>query len=141
MAEDTAKKKTAASPKYFEGVGRRKKAVARVRFYPEEKKGEFTVNGVDYKSYFPIMRLQKKAIAPLSRAPVEGGVEIRVYGGGISAQSEAITLGLARALVKFNPELRKEFKAYRFLTRDPRMPERKKYGLKKARRAPQWRKR
>lgn len=144
MAETKAKiskKKAATDSKYFEGVGRRKKAVARVRFYPKVRKGEFTVNGVDYKAYFPTARFQKKASAPLERVSAEGGVETKVYGGGVSAQSEAVTLGLARALVKFNPDFKKEFKAYSFLTRDSRMVERKKYGLKKARRAPQWRKR
>lgn len=143
--KDTTKKETKASKgavrgKYFEGLGRRKTAVARVRFYPG-KDGEFTVNGMDYKAYFPILRFQKKAEAPLRSAALKGSVEIKVYGGGMMAQSGAITLGLARALVKFQPDLRKEFRVMGYLTRDARMVERKKYGLKKARRAPQWRKR
>ena len=127
--------------KYFEGVGRRKTAVARVRFYPDGKSGEFVVNGVDYKKYFPMVRFQKNAIAPIKSASIKGGVGVKVYGSGIMAQSEAITLGLARALVKYNPDFKKEFRALGYLTRDSRMVERKKFGLKKARRAPQWRKR
>ena len=130
----------AAKGKYFEGVGRRKTAVARVRFYPGVG-GDFIVNGLDYKAYFPILRYQKKAVAPLGLASVKGSVEVRVRGGGVMAQSEAVTLGLARALIKFDPEFKKEFRAFGFLTRDSRMVERKKFGLKKARRAPQWRKR
>ena len=129
-----------AKGKYFEGLGRRKTAVARVRFYPD-KGSDFVVNGIDYKLYFPILRFQKKAEAPLKNSSIKGGVEARVYGGGIMAQSEAITLGVARALTKFSPEFKKEFRALGYLTRDSRMVERKKYGLKKARRAPQWRKR
>lgn len=129
--------------KYFEGLGRRKTAVARVRFYPgiEKKDGGFVVNGADYKEYFPMLRYQKSAIAPLKNTSVKGNVEVKVYGGGTMAQSEAVTLGLARALVKFNPDLKKELRIFGFLTRDSRMVERKKFGLKKARRAPQWRKR
>jgi len=131
--------------KYFEGVGRRKTAVARVRYYPKsskEKAGNFTVNGMDYKSYFPVLRFQKSAIAPLKTNPQgDAEIEVRVKGGGDMAQSEAVTLGLARALIKFNPDLKKELRVFGYLTRDPRMVERKKPGLKKARRAPQWRKR
>lgn len=130
----------AAKTKYFEGVGRRKTAVARVRFYPGAG-SDFIVNGLDYKTYFPVLRFQKKAVAPLGLASAKGGVEIKVRGGGVMAQSEAVTLGLARALIKFEPEFKKEFRAFGYLTRDSRMVERKKFGLKKARRAPQWRKR
>ena len=126
--------------KYFEGVGRRKTAVARVRFYPKTE-SKFMVNGKDYKIYFPLLRFQKKAIAPLNLSSAKGGVEVKVRGGGIMAQSEAVTLGLARALIKFKPDFKKEFRAFGYLTRDSRMVERKKFGLKKARRAPQWRKR
>ena len=130
----------AAKKKYFEGVGRRKTAIARVRFYPGAG-SDFIVNGLDYKAYFPVLRFQKKAIAPLGLASAKGGVEVKVRGGGVMAQSEAVTLGLARALIKFEPEFKKEFRAFGYLTRDSRMVELKKFGLKKARRAPQWRKR
>ena len=128
------------SKKYFEGIGRRKTSVARVRFYPGSS-NSFTVNGQDYKKYFPVLRFQKKAYAPLESVSEKGKVEVRVYGGGVMSQSEAVTLGLARALVKSNPDFKKEFRVRGYMTRDSRMVERKKYGLKKARRAPQWRKR
>jgi len=139
----TSKRATtsASQLKYFEGVGRRKTSVARVRFYPEGKMGSIIVNGADYKKYFPVARYQKAAIAPIKDSSVKGGVEVKVSGGGVMAQSEAVALGLARALIKQNPELKKEFRALGHMTRDSRMVERKKFGLKKARRAPQWRKR
>jgi len=129
----TTKKAIAKKPakgKYLEGLGRRKTAVARVRFYPEGG-SEFIVNGMDLKDYFPVLRFQKKARAPLKTSAMKGGVEVKVSGGGIMAQSEAITLGLARALIKQSPDFKKEFRAMGYLTRDPRMVERKKYGLKK----------
>ncbi len=130
--------------RYFEGVGRRKTAVARVRFYPVSDRGNdsFIINGKDYKKHFSSLRYEKAARAPMKLLhDRRGKVEVKVSGGGVMAQSEAITLGLTRALVKFEPDLKKEMRAFGFLTRDPRMVERKKYGLKKARRAPQWRKR
>lgn len=133
--------KSSARQKYFEGVGRRKSAVARVRLYPSEEE-KITVNDLDYQKYFPLVRLRQNVKGPL-RALKEkkGEVTIKVRGGGVMAQSEAIELGLARALVKFDPNLKKELRTFGYLTRDPRMVERKKYGLKKARRAPQWTKR
>ena len=131
--------------KYLEGIGRRKTAVARVRFYPssaEMSKEHVVVNGLDYKKYFSLVRYQKRAVEPLRLLKGKGGeVTVKVSGGGTMAQSEAVTLGLARALVKFDESLKQEMRAFGFLTRDPRMVERKKYGLKKARRAPQWPKR
>lgn len=129
--------------KYLEGVGRRKTAVARVRFYPSNREGgDFVINGVDYKKYFPLARYKQSAVSPLRLLKEKGGqIEVKVKGGGVMAQAEAVKLGLARALVKFDPDLKKELRAFGYLTRDPRMVERKKYGLKKARRAPQWTKR
>lgn len=133
--------------KYFEGVGRRKSAIARVRFYPatsKTAKHALTVNGRESGSYFPLKRLQNDLIAPLKivrTVPKEFSVSARVTGGGVTAQEEAIRLGLARALVKFSPEFRKELKDLGLLTRDARVVERKKYGRRKARRAPQWKKR
>ncbi|PIR97852.1 MAG: 30S ribosomal protein S9 [Candidatus Colwellbacteria bacterium CG10_big_fil_rev_8_21_14_0_10_42_22] len=131
--------------KYFEGIGRRKSAVARVRFFPAGPGGMFKVNELDYKEYFDVERLRQSAIAPLklldNTLRKNAGVEVHVRGGGIMAQAEAVTLGLARALVKQNEDLKKEMRAFGYLTRDPRKVERKKFGLKKARRAPQWRKR
>lgn len=129
--------------KYFEGVGRRKTAVARVRFFPSSKDGEgLIVNGLLYEKYFSLVRFRQAAVAPFRVLKEKGGeAVVSVKGGGIMAQSEAVRLGLARALVKFDPDLKKELRAFGYLTRDPRMVERKKYGLKKARRAPQWTKR
>lgn len=135
--------KTKNEERYFEGLGRRKTARARVRFYPEgSRKAGLVVNEKPLDQYFPLKRLERAAVAPLKLISEEKPViTVRVSGGGPTAQAEAVTLGLARALVKFRPELKKELRAFGYLTRDPRMVERKKYGLKKARRAPQWKKR
>ncbi|MBI5147937.1 MAG: 30S ribosomal protein S9 [Parcubacteria group bacterium] len=135
------KESPAKSDRYHEAVGRRKTAVARVRIFG--KNGEIFVNGKEYKKYFTVARHQIGVSAPLKEAELEGkfAVEARVSGGGIGAQAEAVRHGISRALLKINPELKKPLKRAGFLTRDPRMVERKKYGLKKARRAPQWAKR
>ncbi|MEX2054446.1 MAG: 30S ribosomal protein S9 [Candidatus Colwellbacteria bacterium] len=130
---------------YFEGIGRRKSAVARVRFYPKGKGTIFSINDKDYKEYFVTDRFRQSAVAPLkildSGVKKGADVTVNVKGGGIMSQAEAVTVGLARALVKFNETLKPELRAAGHLTRDPRRVERKKFGLKKARRAPQWRKR
>ena len=130
-----------AGGRYHEAVGRRKTAVARVRIFG--KGGDISVNGKEYKKYFTVARHQVGVAAPFKEAQLEGkfGVEAKVAGGGIGAQAEAVRHGISRALLKINPELKKPLKRAGFLTRDPRMVERKKYGLKKARRAPQWAKR
>lgn len=127
--------------RYFEALGRRKTAVASVRLFT--KKNGFEVNGKDFEKYFPIVRLQKKITAPLEKMKITDklGAVIKVKGGGLNAQAEAISLGMSRALVKFNADFRKRLRRFGYLTRDQRMVERKKYGLKKARRAPQWKKR
>lgn len=137
--EKTAK--TKQKEIYFEAVGRRKTAIARVRLYT--KKTGITVNDKDYKKYFPTMRLQKEAEAPLEKMKISEklGAVIKVKGGGLSAQAEAVRHGISRALVEFNSEFKKRLRRVGYLTRDSRMVERKKYGLKKARRAPQWKKR
>ncbi|HEY4479728.1 MAG TPA: 30S ribosomal protein S9 [Candidatus Paceibacterota bacterium] len=128
--------------RYFEAVGRRKTAVARVRLYT---KGDMTtlVNERAYEEYFPTMELQRIVEDPLKKMKSEGRfrISIRVKGGGVHAQAEAARLGISRALTVFNPEFRKRLKRAGFLTRDARAVERKKFGLKKARRAPQWQKR
>ncbi|OGY59782.1 MAG: 30S ribosomal protein S9 [Candidatus Colwellbacteria bacterium RIFCSPHIGHO2_12_FULL_44_17] len=128
--------------RYFEAVGRRKEAVARVRLFTGGK-ASFVVNGVDYKKYFPLLRYQAIAAAPLSKVTLttQVAVEAKLMGGGVSAQAEALSLGISRALLKVSPETRTILKSLGFLTRDARAVERKKYGLKKARRAPQWSKR
>ena len=127
--------------KYFEAVGRRKTSIARVRLYT--KKGDIVVNDKDYSKYFPILRLQKAVISPIEELSVADkvGVTVKVQGGGINSQSGAVRLGIARALVLYNPNFRKPLRKVGYLTRDARAVERKKYGLKKARRAPQWKKR
>lgn len=130
-----------ASALYHPGLGRRKTAVARVKL--SVGKGHFEVNDLNIEKYFPIKRLRDSATAPLSELKISDkfDVKVRVYGGGIKAQAEAIRHGLSRALVIADGEFKKRLHSLGFLTRDSRMVERKKYGLKKARRAPQWKKR
>lgn len=138
-----AKKKSPARKiKYWEGIGRRKTASARVRIFTQGNK-EFVVNKQKFDDYFHRAFLSEKSLAPLDILNLKEKFRVlsKVKGGGINAQAEAIRHGLARALEKFNPDFRKKLKKAGYLTRDPRMKERKKFGLKKARRAPQWRKR
>lgn len=127
--------------KYIEGIGRRKTATARVRIY--EEKGDFIVNDKPLNKYFMIERFIKTAFEPfeLLRLKDKFAVSAKVSGGGIMSQAEAIRHGLSRALVKYDESFKKLLREAGFLTRDPRMVERKKYGLKKARKSPQWQKR
>lgn len=135
-----AKTKTTEKFVYFEARGSRKSSVARVRLYAH-KKG-VTVNERDLETYFPLARQQEAVLAPLRLVGREDlGITAHVVGGGLMAQSEAIRLGVARALLKVNPDLRIRLRGAEMLTRDSREVERKKYGLKKARRASQWAKR
>ena len=126
---------------YFYGTGRRKDSVARVRVYTGT--GKITINDRDIDSYFGLETLKLIVRSPLVLLGLEGkyDVVVRVSGGGVSGQAGAIRHGLSRALLQFDPELRSTLKKAGFLTRDPRMKERKKYGLKAARRAPQFSKR
>ena len=126
---------------YFYGTGRRKKSVARVRVYSGT--GKITINGRDIDDYFGLDTLKLVVRQPLTVGEVEGQFDIvvRVNGGGISGQAGAIRHGLSRALLQYDENLRPVLKKAGFLTRDPRMKERKKYGLKGARRAPQFSKR
>ena len=128
--------------KYFYGTGRRKSSVARVRVY-ENGTGSITINGRDINDYFGLDTLKLVVNQPLVTTAMVGKVDIvvTVCGGGVSGQAGAIRHGVARALLLLNPEFRAALKAAGFLTRDPRMKERKKYGLKAARRAPQFSKR
>jgi len=143
--EVSASKKEAPISKkterYVEGIGRRKTAIARVRVFGGH--GKFTVNDKEYKNYFDLSRLQLVASSPLGKMKLgdKYDVSAKVKGGGINAQAEAVRLGLARALAVKNPDFEKRLSKLGYLRRDPRMVERKKYGLKKARRAPQWAKR
>ena len=126
---------------YFYGTGRRKDSVARVRVYTGT--GKITINDRDIDNYFGLETLKLIVRSPLVLLGLEGkyDVVVRVSGGGVSGQAGAIRHGVARALLQINPEYRAALKAAGFLTRDPRMKERKKYGLKAARRAPQFSKR
>ena len=126
---------------YFYGTGRRKNSVARVRVYSGT--GKIIINVRDIDDYFGLETLKLIVRQPLAVAGVEGKFDIvvRVSGGGVSGQAGAIRQGLSRALLVYDENLRPELKKAGFLTRDPRMKERKKYGLKAARRAPQFSKR
>ncbi len=131
---------TSAKP-YFYGTGRRKKSVARVRLYPGT--GEITINGRSIDDYFGLETMKLIVNQPFGVTGTTGKFDIvaNVTGGGISGQAGAIRHGVARALLNVDAENRAALKAAGFLTRDPRMKERKKYGLKAARRAPQFSKR
>ena len=126
---------------YFYGTGRRKSSVARVRVY--NGTGKITINDRDIEEYFGLETLKLIVRQPLTLTDTMDKFDIvcRVAGGGVTGQAGAIRHGIARALLQYNEELRPELKKAGFLTRDPRMKERKKYGLKGARRAPQFSKR
>ena len=126
---------------YFYGTGRRKHSVARVRVYTGT--GKITINDRDINDYFGLETLKLIVRSPLAVAGVEDKFDIvvRVNGGGVAGQAGAIRHGLSRALLQYDENLRPALKKAGFLTRDPRMKERKKYGLKAARRAPQFSKR
>lgn len=127
---------------FFEAVGRRKTAVARIRMLSQGEK-VILVNGKPYQEYFSTRELQSIAAASLEKMKCldKFRVLVLVRGGGLHAQAEAVRHGTARALVLLNAEFRKRLRKVGYLTRDPRMRERKKFGLKRARRAPQWQKR
>lgn len=133
-----------ASQRYFYAVGKRKTSVAQVKIYPVEgKEAKILINEKEAAKYFPILRLLDMAKESLTVAGKEAQFEVvaKVRGGGISSQAEAVRLGVARALIKFDENLRIILKDRGLLTRDARKVERKKPGLKKARRSPQWAKR
>jgi small subunit ribosomal protein S9 len=122
-------------------VGRRKAAIARV--YLRKGEGKITVNGKDYREYFPQMHVNPSVIDPLTTVEVANAYDVlvNVSGGGFKGQAEAVRMGIARCLVKLNEEFRKPLKVKKFLMRDPRAVERKKYGRPKARRRFQFSKR
>jgi len=155
MEKKTTKEKTkakageGASEKYIEAIGRRKTSSARVRITLSPK-ASFVVNGKDVKEYFQTEESRRLVQDPLIKgiiSTVEGKpatkwkIEVKVFGGGMHSQAEAVRHGLARALVSFLPENRHSMKTLGYLKRDPRAKERRKFGLKKARKAPQWSKR
>jgi len=123
-------------------VGRRKSAVARVWLH-RPGKGTITINKREFAHYFPVANLQRLITAPLISVGMNERIDVVavVRGGGSRGQAESVRLGIARALIIDQPDLRPTLKPQGFLTRDPRVKERKKYGLKRARRAPQWQKR
>ena len=127
---------------FFEGIGRRKTSIARVRLLPQGEK-TIIINGKTLEQYFPTLETRQTVLAVFQKMDIldRFGVSVKVKGGGINSQSEAIRHGIANALIVFDPEFRKTLKNTGFLTRDSRMRERKKFGLKRARRAPQWAKR
>lgn len=137
-----AEAETGKLERYWEAVGRRKEAVARVRLFTRGEKA-IIVNGKPFGEYFYMKEQQKLAEDSLQKMKSVNRfrVSVHVSGGGLKAQAEAVRHGIARALVKFNPDFRKRLRRAGFLTRDPRAKERKKFGLKSARRAPQWAKR
>jgi len=122
-------------------IGRRKASVARV--YLTKGKGAITINGKDYKDYFPTPNIQMKITDPMITVEVSDAydVKVKVNGGGFKGQAEAIRMGISRALVKINEDFRKPLKEKKFLTRDARIVERKKYGKPKARKSFQFSKR
>lgn len=130
------------SERYWEAVGRRKTAVARARLFTRGEKGVW-VHEKPVQTYFQQDRLVSIIEDPLKKMKSTDRfrVTVKVSGGGMNAQAEAARHAISRALVKFNPDFRKRLKRAGFLKRDPRMKERKKFGLKGARRAPQWAKR
>lgn len=130
--------------RYYEGIGRRKRASARVRIYPENVgNGTFLVNGKDVKEFFPRFGDYIVLSGPLTDSELLGKMDVTVLiqGGGITGQTSAVRLGLARALVKYDENLRGLLRTKGHLTRDGRVKERKKPGLKRARKAPTYTKR
>ncbi|MDP2641040.1 MAG: 30S ribosomal protein S9 [Candidatus Yanofskybacteria bacterium] len=136
----TQQKKTPDSPQYWEGIGRRKSAIARVRIQ-KGKEEKFVVNEKTMEAHFQGTQDQKIVRQALQALDTPFDVSVQVSGSGIHAQAEAVRHGLTRAIVSLNPETRPQLKALGFLKRDPRARERQKPGLKRARRARQWRKR
>ena len=141
VAKKTTKKATKAAVQEFLGTGKRKTSVARVRLTTGT--GKITVNDKEVKEYFILDSLVAVVNQPLVLTELATSVDIRanIYGGGIAGQAGALRHGIAKALVEFKPELRAELKKAGLITRDARKKERKKYGLKKARKAPQFSKR
>lgn len=126
---------------FISTTGKRKSAIAQIKF-SDSGSGSILVNKKDYKDYFPYFVWQEIVNSPLVRVGLKSyEIEAMVHGGGVKAQAESVRLGIARALVEKDQEMRKELKAKGYLSRDARIKERKKPGLKRARRAPQWNKR
>ena len=126
--------------RYIETVGRRKTSVARVRITPADKVS-ITVNDKEFETYFAVAEYRRTIMNVFADSPEKFSVTAKLVGGGISSQAEALRHGIARALVESDQNLRTKLKVKGYLKRDPRAKERRKFGLKKARKAPQWSKR
>ncbi|MDD5251890.1 MAG: 30S ribosomal protein S9, partial [Patescibacteria group bacterium] len=146
VAPKTAKAKVAEKPtravpagEYIYALGRRKSAIAQTRLY-HGGKGVITANGLPAKEYFKVQQYVDRLYVPLKAVGLDNkvNIDLRLTGGGLNGQSDAAMLGISRALVKDNEEYRPTLKKMGLMTRDPREKERKKYGLKKARKGPQW---
>lgn len=139
-------KKEKTKERYIEAIGRRKTSTVRVRI-TKAKKSNFIVNGIDAKDYFHTEDTRRLIQDPIIKViatiypKIKWNIEARISGGGMHSQAEALRMGLARAFVKFDIEVRPQLKVLGYLKRDPRAKERRKFGLKKARKAPQWSKR
>ncbi len=142
LPEITEKELALQTDLYYDAVGRRKTAVARVRLFTRGEK-QFLVNGVPFEKYFTLAEDQQTVTASMRKMKCldKFKVTVLVSGGGRGAQAEAVRHGTARVLVDFNNNFKKRLRKVGYLTRDPRMRERKKFGLKRARKAPQWAKR
>jgi small subunit ribosomal protein S9 len=150
VAEEVSEEKNGKKERYYEAVGRRKESVAIIRLYTKKSTdnldGDYAlivVNDKDYRDYFTDKILQAIVESSLRKLKSTNRFKatVKVNGGGLSGQADAIKHGIARALVLFDQNFRKKLKKSGFLTRDPRVKERRKYGLKKARKAPGWSKR
>lgn len=129
--------------RYIEAIGRRKTAIARVRITPSEKM-TYNINGQAIESYFPMKEMQRMVLESIDESKLtetKFNITILTRGGGKSGQADAIRLGIARTLIKYDKELRGKLKKAGLLKRNPRAKERRKFGLKKARKSPQWSKR
>ena len=133
---------TEEKQRYIETIGRRKTAIARVRITPSAK-GSASINGKEIEAYFPTEDMRRIAVEALGLVKLAGKFKLtaKIYGGGLNGQAEALRHAIARALVIHDSDLRSKIKRAGFLKRDPRAKERRKFGLKKARKAPQWSKR
>jgi small subunit ribosomal protein S9 len=131
---------SATKEKYIEAVGRRKTSIARVRLTPASKT-TVVVNEREFENYFPTVELRTVVLSALADLPNKYAITAKLVGGGISGQAQALRHGISRAIIADEPELRTKLKVKGFLKRDPRAKERRKFGLKKARKAPQWSKR
>ncbi len=141
--EEVKEIKTAKKLPYIYAVGKRKTATARVRLYPKDARGDLLVDEKDYQARFPYFEYQQIIEQPLKKVNSFGKyyITVKVAGGGIRSQAEAVRHGISRALLKLDESLRKTLRSEGWLTRDSRKKERKKPGLKRARRAPQFAKR